>query len=618
MLPHSLKNNRDFHNFARELLPLLGPNYKPPRLVSKTRPRPKNLSGSGGKEDIKSSKKYAKKTTADTADTTSIPDPVPDTGIGYTSLAPPAGSTPFMLPPVSQALSAAEASMSPTTTAYSPATAAMTSIPLAPSSTSSTSTSSVEATSTHQQNSYRLSTTSIVLISVGSAFALLGILILFKICIRPRKRVHLVPSNPILQEDDYSDKYSGDESPIFGGKDRLSGANSGHTNSTLWPWTQYHSGIPKPVPAATLSQPGSNAGGPVGYVATEHEKYPPTGLNVPCANRKNMLQPVQNAVTRVASRLSTVSMSLYPNSPRDPHDVGVAIDGSSYTADDLPVPKRMKSTPRRNSTIGLDNNRVTAYTRYSQGSTFNGVDLDLPALPITSHSLPKIAIAPPNNSGRARVKSSYYAPGAYPRASNLDSNLTSADKKGNTNPFADSQEERRPLQRSGSRRERDTRALTSALGLGSPVPSSPQPTLYPEDSLSMAGEYISGPALSKNVVRDYVKPALKAPVIRHRLDTPPVDSSATLGSLMLVDFGSGLPTMKSFGESLGNQTSQMALQRADDKPPRVPSPPPLPSLTQMGLAHANPEAFANYRSPTYSIYGLYEADRKSKATSFGY
>jgi len=134
----------------------------------------------------------------------------------------------------------------------------------------------------------------------------------------------------------------------------------------------------------------------------------------------------------------------------------------------------------------------------------------------------------------------------------------------------------------------------------------------------MAGEYISGPVPSKTVVRDYVKPALKAPVIRHRLDTPPVDSSATLGSLMLVDFGSGLPTTKSFGESLGDQTSHMALQRADDKPPRVPSPPPLPSLTQMGLAHANPEAFANYRSPTYSIYGLYEADRKSKATSFGY
>jgi hypothetical protein len=87
---------------------------------------------------------------------------------------------------------------------------------------------------------------------------------------------------------------------------------------------------------------------------------------------------------------------------------------------------------------------------------------------------------------------------------------------------------------------------------------------------------------------------------------------------MLVDFGSGLPTMKSIGESLTDQDGRMALGRADDKPPRVPSPPPLPSLTQMGLAHANPEAFANYRSPTYSIYGLYEADRKSKAASFGY
>jgi hypothetical protein len=55
--------------------------------------------------------------------------------------------------------------------------------------------------------------------------------------------------------------------------------------------------------------------------------------------------------------------------------------------------------------------------------------------------------------------------------------------------------------------------------------------------------------------------------------------------------------------------------RTDDKPPRVPSPPPMPSLTQMGLEHRNPEAYAEYRSPTYSIYGLYESDRKSRAGS---
>lgn len=613
MLPHSPKDNKSFHNLARELLPLLGSNYNPPRQVRKKRPHPKDFSGVAEKGDTSSSnKKNSKKTSADAPDTSSIPDPIPDTGIQ--TLAPPAGSTLFVLPPVSQALSVAEASIYSMAMPPGPTTTA--SVLLTPSPTTSASASSVEAASMHQQNSERLPTTFITLIAVGSVFALVGILIVFKICNGPRKRVHPVPSNPIMQDDDYSEKYGGDDSPLFGGKDRLSGANSGHTNSTLWPWTQYHSGILKPAPPAAPANAGSNSGGAVGYVATEREKkqYPLAGLAIPGTNPGGMLQPVQNAVTRVASRLSTVSMSLYPNSPRDPRDVGLAIDGDAYTADNLPVLKRAKSTSRRRSNNPRpDSTRVTAYTRYSQGSTYNGVDID--SLPIASQSLPKITIAPATNTcGRAPVKSSYYAPGAYPRVSNLDSNILSADKN---NPFADSQDELRPLQRSGSRRDRNTRALTSALGLASPIPASPQPTLYPEDSLSMAGEYLPGPAPSKSNVRDYIKPVLKAPVTGHRLSTPPVDSPTILGSMMLVDFGSGLITSKS-AESLADKNIGGILRRANDKPPRVPSPPPLPSLTQMGLAHAHPEAYATYQSPTYSIYGLYEADRKSKATSFRY
>jgi hypothetical protein len=41
-------------------------------------------------------------------------------------------------------------------------------------------------------------------------------------------------------------------------------------------------------------------------------------------------------------------------------------------------------------------------------------------------------------------------------------------------------------------------------------------------------------------------------------------------------------------------------------PPRVPSPPTLPSLAQMAMQNSNPD----YHSPTYSIYGMY-SDRKS-------
>jgi len=47
------------------------------------------------------------------------------------------------------------------------------------------------------------------------------------------------------------------------------------------------------------------------------------------------------------------------------------------------------------------------------------------------------------------------------------------------------------------------------------------------------------------------------------------------------------------------------LRRTDDRPPRVPSPPVLPSLAQMAMAHTNEQDFGEYRSPTYSLYGLY-------------
>jgi len=50
--------------------------------------------------------------------------------------------------------------------------------------------------------------------------------------------------------------------------------------------------------------------------------------------------------------------------------------------------------------------------------------------------------------------------------------------------------------------------------------------------------------------------------------------------------------------------------RAGDKPPRVPSPPPLPSLAQMALEQHNPVAYAEYRSPTYSIYNLYDDNQR--------
>jgi len=110
--------------------------------------------------------------------------------------------------------------------------------------------------------------------------------------------------------------------------------------------------------------------------------------------------------------------------------------------------------------------------------------------------------------------------------------------------------------------------------------------------------------------------------VYHRSEMPsPTSMSAALGSLMLQDFPS-TATFASFKSSNNSNNvdpfanpvepimSTTRKKVAHDKPPRVPSPPPLPSLAQMALANADPD----YRSPTYSIYGYYEAQRKSKAS----
>jgi hypothetical protein len=99
--------------------------------------------------------------------------------------------------------------------------------------------------------------------------------------------------------------------------------------------------------------------------------------------------------------------------------------------------------------------------------------------------------------------------------------------------------------------------------------------------------------------------------------SPTVDATAALGNLMLMDFGGAGESMVNLASaSSAALAAKKTVSRSDDKPPRVPSPPPLPSLAQMGLEHTDPEAYANYRSPTYSIYGLYEGgDGKSRAGS---
>ena len=232
------------------------------------------------------------------------------------------------------------------------------------------------------------------------------------------------------------------------------------------------------------------------------------------------------------------------------------------------------------------------------GEHYPGGDLAIPTVPKT---------AAQTSAGRARVKAPY-APESLLRVS---STLSGAGAKSGQlmdepNPFEDNQYVLPPIiptMKSDDRREREQKALTNALGLATPDPCPPSPTtVYPDDSITLAGD--------RRRSRSYGHTSRPMSTMM----SPQTEAAARLGKLMLDDCQSmvSLPSTKNVNNGAGAGRRPVTRKRVEELPPRVPSPPPLPSLAQMALAHTNPVDFEDYRSPTYSIYGLYEADRKSR------
>lgn len=381
------------------------------------------------------------------------------------------------------------------------------------------------------------------------------------------------------------DKLDPDEESLFGGKERLS-ARPG-SNAVPLTWTQYpHVSLANP-PASTNVNTG-NSSKRRSSDLTQKSVYPFSGPNA----------SVGNTPARSANRVSMVSASVYPGSPMS-GNVGVAVTSSPLTADGMPVLQRSNSKPtaRRMSTASrlarhsvINPDKLHVPSTYGTSDLYGGPPSPVPLTPAT----PKAAAASSATAGRARVKAPY-APASLLRTS---TNTSAHPNIGNA--FEGSQYVLPPLSpivKSEDHRERDTKALASALGLASPIPPSPQ-TIYPDDSVTLAGDRRRS---------------------RSHFMSPTLDDSARLGKLMLSDMQSTI-SIPDAGHAQAGSSSRartVTRKRVEEKPPRVPSPPPLPSLAQMALAHSNPQDFEDYRSPTYSIYGLYEADRKSRNTDGG-
>ncbi|KAI0065415.1 hypothetical protein BV25DRAFT_1836246 [Artomyces pyxidatus] len=582
------------------------------------KPSSKNNNDSHHNAAAESHPNAAAAAAAPAAEVSAVPNPVPDTGPTSSVWLPATiHSSPLFQatpPPTSAPLSPSSALIPPTIPPIavfasshsmlpSPATVdtASLSVQTAPTSTDA---SGFNQSTVQQATSHR-STVAVTLLAVGGVCLLAAVFVIIKICSRPKRRSHPTPSLPILQ-DSPSTQEKGDESPLFGGKERFSSRPA--SNAVLWTWTQYQSGIPKPAPAATSESAG--AGDNRRYSRLEDRNALPASAqgSVHQATTATYAQPtvqlVPEKVPRNMSRLSTMSVSAYPATtymPPPGQDIGVAVTsglGLGRGTDEhhgvtrkpsagdygkrASVRRSMRDFEKRRSVV--DTLAYATSSPMPQDAAANG----------DAHGYGGYA------QGRARIKAPYGA-GSYLRASTS----TGAPKRSSTmtdmNPFSDEAAYAVPPMPS---MERGRDAKGGAAGQ-SVSPPSPDLTLYPDDSLSVAGDKRRVPHPKK---------------AQGQIKSPAVEASAALGNLMLSDYRASKmsPAMDSAeaddrGSLYDYESSFTFRKRADDKPPRVPSPPPMPSLAQMAMAHTNADEFADYRSPTYSIYGLYDPDRKSRA-----
>jgi hypothetical protein len=212
-----------------------------------------------------------------------------------------------------------------------------------------------------QATPHQLSTTIITLLTLGGAFLIIAILIGVKLWIQPRRRSHPTPSLPILQDAFPQARKMGDESPLFGGKERLSSQTG--NGGLPWAWTQYQSGIPKPVPAAKVSKSGETDQTPMRYSRLVDE--PPSVTHARQADITGILgtgKPNTNYESsdghpsKALSRLSTLSGLVHPG-PMYEGPIGIAVGGLESSG----AESAGRGVNKRGSTRNMEKRRSTIY-----------------------------------------------------------------------------------------------------------------------------------------------------------------------------------------------------------------------------------------------------------------
>jgi hypothetical protein len=426
-----------------------------------------------------------------------------------------------------------------------------------------------------QTTSHQLPAVAIILLATGGVLFVAAILILTKLCLRPRRRSHPTPSLPILQ-DTFLQRKTGDESPLFGGKERLSSQPG--NNAVPWTWTQYQSDMLKPVPAASILKSDATNQPPMRYSQlvdnSQNLSHPekPTMQGAPAKpGATNRSSNGHN--NKALSRLSTLSGLVYSASVYEStgqENIGIAVSSGQGDLEfgGSAAREHRKRASARHSMRNTDKRRSTMYgspegLAYTMSPSMSpgGDGRD------DSDEL--------SRQGRALVKAPYVT-GSYVRSSaskEPDRSLPEVD------PFGDPETEAYTLPStpgSSVGKEANLKGRASLVGPIIPDPPvSPGFSLYPDDSLSVTED------------RNWTVPKL----------------------LKGQDYGQDNQgdeeNMAARRLSGMNRAREQQMKRTGDRPPRVPSPPMLPSLAQMAMAHTNGQDYSEYRSPTYSLYGLY-------------
>jgi hypothetical protein len=452
-----------------------------------------------------------------------------------------------------------------------------------------------------QTTPHQLPAVAIILLATGGVLLVASILILTKLFLRPRRRSHPTPSLPILQ-DSFSQSKMGDESPLFGGKERLSSQPG--NNAVPWTWTQYQSNMPKPAPVASILKSDAMNQAQKRYSRLVDEPknlfHPgePTMHGAPAkpgtTNQSSDGHP-KKALSRLSSLSGVVySASMYESTGQE--NIGIAVSSGQGDLEfgGSIVREHRKRASARQSIRNFDKRRSTIYGS-PEGLAYTMSPSMSPGDDGRDDSEGS------SRQGRARVKAPYVA-GSYLRGSGQkgpDRSLPEVD------PFCDPGNGAYKLPPAlSSSVGKETKLKGGAALVGSVVPdpsASPGLSLYPDDSLSATED------------RNWAVPKLIKGQ-KYTQDSQGVGENGE-DSITIADGElSGVTTTTSPGvaprrlsamHSRAQDQQMEKLRRTDDLPPRVPSPPVLPSLAQMAMAHTNERDYGEYRSPTYSLYGLY-------------